>query len=158
MIQNARMIIKRGNGVPTVPSSNDNNDGTWIATDIYEGEQYMDLDTGIVYTRYGNNIQTVQTGLADERVIIGRFEHDTVTDDVTVFIAKNQTGAVITGVYDAVDEYYILTSDLPIFLNGQTFLTTSDQRISRDSDTQLFVQVIATRETIIESSFIIYLF
>jgi hypothetical protein len=59
MIQNARMIMKRGNGAPTVPVSNDNNDGTWIATDIYEGEHYMDLDTGIVYTRSGSSLLTV---------------------------------------------------------------------------------------------------
>jgi len=59
MIQNARMIMKRGNGKPTVPASNDNNDGTWVATDIYEGEQYMDLDTGIVYTRSGSSLLTV---------------------------------------------------------------------------------------------------
>jgi hypothetical protein len=56
------MIIKRGNGVPTVPASNDNNDGTWIATDIYEGEQYLDLNTGVVYTRSGNDIVILSGG------------------------------------------------------------------------------------------------
>jgi hypothetical protein len=56
MIKRARMIIKRGNGVPTVPASNDNNDGTWIATDIYEGELYLDLDGKRLYTRIDNSI------------------------------------------------------------------------------------------------------
>jgi hypothetical protein len=54
--KNARMIIKQGSGVPTIPLSADHRDGTWIMTDIYEGEQYLDTDTGLVYTRNGSSI------------------------------------------------------------------------------------------------------
>lgn len=52
----ARMIIKRGTGVPTIPVSADHRNGDWIATDIYEGELYQDTDTGLVYTRWDNTI------------------------------------------------------------------------------------------------------
>lgn len=55
---NARMINKRGAGVPTIPVSSDHRNGDWIATDIYEGEQYQDTNTGLVYTRNGNDITT----------------------------------------------------------------------------------------------------
>jgi hypothetical protein len=51
-----RFGIKRGSGEPTVPVSSDHRNGDWIATDIYEGEMYQDTNTGIVYTRSGNNI------------------------------------------------------------------------------------------------------
>jgi hypothetical protein len=50
-IERARLLIKRGNGKPTIPTSNDHTDGTWLTTDIYVGEQYLDLDTGVIYTR-----------------------------------------------------------------------------------------------------------
>lgn len=59
----ARMIIKQGSGIPTVPASPDHRDGTWIITDIYEGEQYQDILTGITYTRNGSDI-VLQDGTA----------------------------------------------------------------------------------------------
>ena len=49
--QRARLLIKRSSGKPTIPTSPDHTDGTWLVTDIYVGEQYMDTDTGIIYTR-----------------------------------------------------------------------------------------------------------
>ena len=49
-----RIIIKQGSGVPTVPASSDHTDGTWIATDIYPGEQYQDTNTGLIYTSNGS--------------------------------------------------------------------------------------------------------
>lgn len=45
-----RIIIKKGAGVPTVPTSPDHRDGSWLATDIYEGEFYLDTLTGVIYT------------------------------------------------------------------------------------------------------------
>jgi len=56
--QSARMIIKRGSGVPTIPVSADHRNGDWIATDIYEGEFYQDTDTGLTYQRNGSTIVT----------------------------------------------------------------------------------------------------
>lgn len=52
----ARIVIKQGNGIPTIPASADHRNGDWIETDIYEGEFYQDLDTGLIYNRYGSNI------------------------------------------------------------------------------------------------------
>jgi hypothetical protein len=63
MITNARMIIKRGRALPTVPASNDNNDGTWVDTDIFEGELYLDTTHGKLYTRIGNDIYEITTTL-----------------------------------------------------------------------------------------------
>jgi len=60
--ENVRIVIKQGSGVPTVPVSADHRNGDWIATDIYEGEQYQDTDTGIVYTRSSTGIEVVGGG------------------------------------------------------------------------------------------------
>lgn len=55
----ARMIIKTGQGVPTVPPSADHRNGDWLDTDIYEGELYQDTDTGLIYSRNGSTIYVV---------------------------------------------------------------------------------------------------
>ena len=52
----ARIIIKKGQGTPTIPTSSDHRDGSWLSTDIYEGEFYLDSTTGIIYTRVGSTI------------------------------------------------------------------------------------------------------
>jgi hypothetical protein len=57
-----RRQIKMGSGVPTIPASTDHRNGDWIATDIYDGEFYMDTDTGLTYTRNGASIQTAGKG------------------------------------------------------------------------------------------------
>lgn len=54
-----RIIIKKGSGVPTIPTSNDHRDGSWLATDIYEGEFYLDTASNGLYT----NINGVTTSL-----------------------------------------------------------------------------------------------
>lgn len=83
--KSARMIIKTGSGVPTIPVSADHRNGDWIATDIYEGESYMDTDTGIVYTRNGSSIESVGGGggatnvLATAIVNIGDWNMDSTT-------------------------------------------------------------------------------
>lgn len=52
----ARLIIKRGEGVPTIPASSDHRDGSWLSTDIYLGEFYLDTLTGTTYTRNSSGI------------------------------------------------------------------------------------------------------
>lgn len=51
-----RLVIKQGNGIATVPPSADHRNGDWIATDIYQGELYLDLDTGLIHSRSVNGI------------------------------------------------------------------------------------------------------
>ena len=52
--QDSRIKIKRSTvtgTVPTVPSSNDHTDGTWIATDIYKGELFFNQADGVLWSR-----------------------------------------------------------------------------------------------------------
>lgn len=58
----ARMIIKMGTGIATVPASSDHRNGDWIATDIYDGELYLDTATGIIYTSVNGVIQIAVYG------------------------------------------------------------------------------------------------
>ena len=52
--QDSRIKIKRSTvtaTVPTVPSSNDHTDGTWIATDIYKGELFFNQADSVLWSR-----------------------------------------------------------------------------------------------------------
>jgi len=57
--QDSRIKIKRSTvtgAVPTVPSSNDHTDGTWIATDIYKGELFYNQADGVLWSRDDNGV------------------------------------------------------------------------------------------------------
>jgi hypothetical protein len=95
-----RIIIKKGAGTPTVPTSNDHTDGTWLTTDIYEGELYLDTTNGLNYTRYDNTIVDLfptSTGLAGNEFVFVFSKLDlptasggviTLVDNYTYFITK----------------------------------------------------------------------
>lgn len=90
-----RRTIKMGAGVPTIPASTDHRNGDWIATDIYEGELYMDTNTGQTYTRSGSTIITAGKGAENfanaDLTLTGNRIHD--LDDNYVFL---NNGNVIT--------------------------------------------------------------
>lgn len=53
-IQDSRILIKRSTTageIPTVPASDDHTDGSWISTDIYKGEIFINQADGRIYTR-----------------------------------------------------------------------------------------------------------
>jgi len=57
--QDSSIKIKRSTitaTVPTVPSSNDHTDGTWIATDIYKGELFFNQADGVLWSRDDNGL------------------------------------------------------------------------------------------------------
>ena len=95
-----RIIIKKGIGTPTIPSSSDHTDGTWLASDIYEGELYLDTTNGLNYTRYDSTIVELfptSTGLAGNEFVFVFSKLDlptpvsgviTLANNYTYFITK----------------------------------------------------------------------
>ena len=95
-----RIIIKKGAGTPTIPTSNDHRDGSWLSTDIYEGELYLDTVNGLNYTRYDNTIVELfptSTGLGGNEFVFVFSKLDlptpvsgviTLVDNYTYFITK----------------------------------------------------------------------
>ena len=79
VIENRRRVEKRStvpNEKPTIPSSNDHTDGSWSVTDIYEGEFFVNIPDGVIYTREGDSIIEVNLpnqliGDSDGNVING---------------------------------------------------------------------------------------
>jgi len=65
--QDSRIKIKRSTvsaTVPTVPSSNDHTDGTWIATDIYKGELFYNQADGVLWSRDDNGVRCLSGSVA----------------------------------------------------------------------------------------------
>ena len=95
-----RIIIKKGAGTPTIPTSPDHRDGSWLSTDIYEGELYLDTVNGLNYTRYDNTIVELfptSTGLGGNEFVFVFSKLDlptpvsgviTLVDNYTYFITK----------------------------------------------------------------------
>ena len=95
-----RIIIKKGAGTPTIPTSPDHRDGSWISTDIYEGEFYLDTANNQVYT----NINGVVTSLNPTSSLAGN-------NFVFVF-SKNDFPAAVSNVITLDNEvtYFITTT------------------------------------------------
>lgn len=95
-----RIIIKKGAGVPTIPTSADHRDGSWLATDIYEGEFYLDTASNGIYT----NINGVATSLNPTSGLAGN-------NFVFVF-DKNDFPTAVSGVITLANNvtYFITTT------------------------------------------------
>lgn len=105
----ARMIIKSGSGIATIPASSDHRNGDWIATDIYDGEYYMDTDNGVIYTSNNGVIQRVgSNGNYLSAVLV---LDQTGTNAPTVTELVNEIGT-ITANYTGVGQYTLTSSSL----------------------------------------------
>ena len=95
-----RIIIKKGAGTPTIPTSPDHRDGSWISTDIYEGEFYMDTVTGSIYTRTASGIEEIIYDVADFEVLANKATDFSVINNTkypTTEAVENQIDAKLVG-------------------------------------------------------------
>jgi len=77
-ILDSRILLKRSTTagqLPTVPGSSSHTDGTWIATDIYEGEAFLNVTDARLYTRAGSTIKEI--GLQNS--LVGTLQYATKT-------------------------------------------------------------------------------
>lgn len=102
----ARMIIKQGSGVPTIPATSSHKDGTWLATDIYEGEIYMDTVTGKTYTNNGGAIKSLGAVPVEDTVLKFRV-YQVGTAAPTIEEYYNPNGFTLTSIYDAAGIYRV---------------------------------------------------
>ena len=123
-----RIILKHGTGVPTIPTSNDHRDGTWIATDIYPYEIYVDSVSGLMYINSGGLINEVITDLGTKTfATYNDIQNQTAAAINTGYGVKFRTLNLSSGISVLNDTkitlqntgYYNLSIDLQ-FLNTDT--------------------------------------
>jgi hypothetical protein len=140
----ARLIIKRGSGVPTIPVSADHRNGDWLVTDIYEGEQYLDTDTGITYTRNGSSIEAVGGGAGEIQPKVWKAQILQESTDAPVLnVLVNTLDVTITPTYSSVGTF---------FLNGFDSKLTDGTCIERNMNFQSandFIDISRTSSSII---------
>lgn len=62
-ILDARILLKRSTvagTVPTIPASSSHTDGSWVNTDIYSGEAFLNTQDQRMWIRTGANIKEIQ--------------------------------------------------------------------------------------------------
>lgn len=102
----ARIIQKRGNGLPTIPASDDHQNGDWLPTDIYEGEMYQDMDTGLWYTRNGSDI-TLADGSPPVDIYKAIISQENTDDPVIEQVLQNTLGITVSPTYISTGEYQL---------------------------------------------------
>ncbi len=139
-----RIIIKKGIGAPTIPASNDHRDGTWIATDIYIGENYLDTSTGLFYHRNSTGIipEVLSTSLNSVFITAKNTTGVTISKGKTVYIsgASGQLPTIALAKGDAEStafEIGVASFDIPNNTNVPNNVTVAG--IIEDVDTSAFV-------------------
>jgi hypothetical protein len=103
-----RIIIKKGTSIATIPTSSDHTDGTWLSTDIYIGEFYMNTVNGKIYTRTTTGIEEIIYDVADFEVLANKATSFTVINNTkypTTQAVENQIDAKLLA-----ENYWIVSS------------------------------------------------
>jgi hypothetical protein len=100
-----RIIIKKGAGIATIPATSDHRDGTWLSTDLYIGEFYMNTTNGKIYTRTSSGISEIIYDVAAFEVLANKATNFTVLNNTkypTTQAVENQIDAklVSTGYWN----------------------------------------------------------
>ena len=77
-ILDARILLKRSTTagvVPTIPASSSHTDGTWINTDVYSGEAFLNTVDERMFVRTGADIKE----FAFQNSLIGTYQYSTKT-------------------------------------------------------------------------------
>ena len=140
MDSKGRILIKRGAGVATIPASADHRNGDWIATDIYEGELYLDTTAGVLYTR--NSVGIIKSDGQSKAHVCKLLQAGVAAPTQTVG-TSNLTGT-ISYTYIGVGVYNLVSTDSE-FLVNKTF-------IFQGNHTYGFAQFIRISDTTIQIS------
>ena len=93
-ILDSRILLKRSTvagEVPTIPGSSTHTDGTWIPTDIYEGEAFLNVTDARLYTRAGSTIKEI--GLQNS--LVGTLQYATITLTSAQILALGTTPIIL---------------------------------------------------------------
>jgi hypothetical protein len=96
----AKIRIKRGSTVsevPTVAPSSDHTDGSWSATDIYDGEMYLNTADDKLFIRSNTNIVEIATS---QQIASGGLDN-------RIVVTQSNVATTLGGIIDSTKEYFI---------------------------------------------------
>ncbi len=121
--QDSRMRDKRTSTAgtePTAPASTDHTDGTWIATDIYIGETYLNANDDTYYIRTDNGIRQIPIGNREQVVTNAEVLSSNTTP---VVLATGQTS----------QEWIATSAVVKIKFNSAAYATNTNLAIKASS-------------------------
>ena len=127
--QYSRIILKTlttSGQVPTVPSSSDHTDGSWIISDLYEGEICLNSIDKNLFIRIGGDIYQIATGYIEE-LTVGSVKE--CMDGTTVVLSRGRQNFVygdmtINGTFSNSGEIVVYMGDL--YVPYGTLFNTGD--------------------------------
>jgi len=128
-ILDSRILLKRSTvagTTPTVPASSSHTDGTWVSTDIYEGELFLNTADSRLFTRQGSNIKEI--GLQDS--LIGATQYASITLTSAQILALNTTPITIVAAPGANKTIVVKSAMARLNYNTTTYTAADLQLIS----------------------------
>lgn len=128
-ILDSRILLKRSTtagAMPTVPASSSHTDGTWVNTDIYEGELFLNTADARLFTRQGSNIKEI--GLQNS--LIGTPQFATITLTSAQILALNTTPITIVAAPGANKTIVVKSAMARLNYNTTTYTAADLQLIS----------------------------
>ena len=135
-ILDSRILLKRSTiagTTPTVPASSSHTDGTWVSTDIYEGEMFLNTADARLFTRQGSNIKEI--GLQDS--LIGATQYASKTLTSAQILALNTTPITIVAAPGAGKAIFLKTAWCRLNFNTTAYNTAVLQLILNGSATAM---------------------
>lgn len=134
-----RIVIKRSTvagTVPTVPPSDNHQDGSWSATDIYKGELFWNQADGILYSRNDDGIVVIGGGAGNILEYEAILEQ-TGTNAPNAYVYKNTIGTIVWARTDKGKYTGTLVGAFPQYRTGLIFgqdfaVVTRFKRVSDD--------------------------
>lgn len=113
-IQNSKILIKRSSTtgvVPTIPVSTDHTDGTWLDTDIYEGEMFINLADERIWFRSTSGIHEILFTGSNPTFL-------SLTDTPAGYAGSSLYGVRVNIGETALEFYEITDADVLVALDG----------------------------------------
>lgn len=141
-IQFSRLISKQSDVtgvVATIPTTDDHSDGSWLDTDIYIGELFLNTADNVLQTRTDSGILNLSSGGSGATTFLELTDTPASYSGQTlkgVRVKEDETGLEF---YDIDDTDYTLISTITVATSRDLVLTDRNKNIENSADVTLTI-------------------